>query len=259
MSDFTESYLNEAYGNAMSELLKDKNGKILTGAALQQRLGRLVKESTAKQPLLSIGMPDLERSNYGEKAAAELDWREPKPQLLDIEALTAKVLEVAKNSNETLARTKEFGETISNLKLEFEKRQKQFDESQKEINYYTNILANQTKLVQVTGDESDLTVPLKDLVTLIKGVDDMTSLVVDQDLRIGKLEQQLSKNKSATRTIKDVANVILIGSFCGALIGLCLGILYPNQTKLGTTFGFVGGASLALLNKLNPVEENTNK
>ena len=51
MSDFTESYLNEAHNNTMSELLKDKNGKTLTGAALQKRLGRLAKESTANYNL----------------------------------------------------------------------------------------------------------------------------------------------------------------------------------------------------------------
>ncbi len=236
MSDFTESYLNEASDNAMSDIfLKDKNGKTLTGAALQQRLAKLAKESAAKQPLLGVGMPDLERSNYEEKAASQLDWREPEPQSLDLEALTAKVLEVANTQSETLARSKEFDQKIRGLLSKLKESQGQTSER-----------------TQIAEYSSETMVPLKDLTELIKGVDDLTNLVVDQDLRINKLEQEINKSKIFGMAAKNLADVILIGTFGGAIIGLCLGILYPSQTKLGATFGFVGSASMALLSKLNP-------
>jgi hypothetical protein len=251
MSDFTELYSNQANDNTMSNLLKDKNGKTLTGAALQKRLTKLAKESAAQQPLLGVGMPDLEPLNYGEKAAEELGWREPEPQSLGIEVLTAKILEKLKPAEESLERRREFDHKIQGLLLKL-------NEGQRQVDYQTKIV-NQTSLVQATEDNNDPTVPLKDLAELLKGVDDLTTLVVDQDLKLNKLEDEINKNKIFGLAAKNLADVLLIGSFGGAILGFCLMILYPNQIKLGTMYGFVGSASIALLGKLNPSPNQQNK
>ena len=192
-----------------SDLLKDKNGKLLAGAALQQRLAKIAKESAASQPLLGVEMPDIEPLNYGEKIAEE-----------------------------SLDSTRKFNQRIEALLLKL-------NESKIQVDY-------QTSLVQPTIDNNDSAIPLKDLTDLLKGVDDLTSLVVNQDLRINRLEHEINKNKVFGLAAKNLADVLLVGSFGGAILGLCLMLLYPNQTKLGTVYGFVGSASMALLAKLNP-------
>ena len=160
-------------------------------------------------------MPDLEPLNYGEKIAEK-----------------------------GLDSTREFNQRIEGLLLKL-------NESKIQVDYQTHI-TNQTSLIQPTVDNNDSAIPLQDLTDLLKGVDDLTSLVVDQDLRINRLEHEINKNKIFGMAAKNVADVLLVGSFGGAIIGLCLMLLYPSQMKLGTMYGFVGSASMALLSKLNP-------
>jgi hypothetical protein len=250
----------------MSDIL-GKNGKPLTGAALQKRLAKTERENAANPPLLGhqIMVKYTPFTQEEREKTETFNYVEPDlesevlvldPQVLDIALITAKIIAALRQSNNTLNKTTEFSRKLKELQLQLEERQGLKD-------YRTTIgIDNQAELNQIaekSHEFSNLSVPIKDLNELVKGVDDLINLVTDQDLRIGKIEHQINKNKSFAKTAKNIVDVLLIGSFGGTIIGLCLGIMYPDQTKLGTTFGFVGGASLALLNKLNPVEENKNK
>ncbi|MGB3209041.1 MAG: hypothetical protein WBB28_28960 [Crinalium sp.] len=249
----------------MSDIL-GKNGKPLTGAALQKRLAKIKRDNATNPPLLGHEIM-VEYTPFTQKEKKEtktFNYLEPDveseildldPQVLDIKLITAKIITALKQSENTLNKTTEFSQKLKGLQLQLKERQGLKD-------YREAIgIGNQAELNQIaekSHESSNFSVPLKDLNELVTGVDDLIDLVTDQDLRIGKIEQQINQNKSFAKTAKNLADVLLIGSFGGAIIGLCLGIMYPDQLKIGTTFGFVGGASLALLNKLNPVKENQN-
>lgn len=249
----------------MSDIL-DKNGKPLTGAALQKRLAKITRDNATNPPLLGheIMVEYTPFTQEKRKKTKAFNYVEPDvgseilaldPHVLDIKLITGKIITALKQSENTLNKTTEFSRKLNELQLQLEERQGL-------KNYRTAIgIDNQAELNQIaekSHESSNLSVSIKDLNELVKGIDDLINLVTDQDLRIGKIEQEINKNKSFAKTAKNMVDVLLIGSFGGAIIGLCLGILYPDQTKLGTTFGFVGGATIALLTKLNPVERNKN-